>query len=118
MSDASLRLLVVDDSENDVLLLLRELSRHGYNPDYQRVCSHKALHLALTTQKWDLIITDHYMPGLNSGDVINAVKKMASETPVIIVSGLIAEDTAVAAMKAGAQDYIMKDNLARLIPAI
>ncbi|MGD8569557.1 MAG: EAL domain-containing protein [Gammaproteobacteria bacterium] len=118
MTNTSLRLLIVDDSENDVLLLVRELQRQGYSPDYQRVCGQDTLTRALTDSKWDLIITDHYMPELNSGDVITAVKNLALDVPVIIVSGLIPEDAAVAAMKAGAQDYIMKDNLARLIPAI
>ena len=118
MNTTSLRLLVVDDSEDDALLLVRELKRQGYKPDYQRVYSLDTLETALASKNWDLIITDHYMPGLNSGDVINTVKELAVDVPVIIVSGLIAEDTAIAAMKAGAQDYIMKDNLARLVPAI
>lgn len=116
--NTSLQLLIVDDSENDTLLLIRELNRHGYEPDYERVCTLQELRSHLINKKWDLIITDHYMPGLNSGDVINLVKELELDSPVIIVSGLIPEQTAVAAMKAGAQDYIMKDNLARLIPAI
>jgi len=114
----SIRLLVVDDSENDVILLLKELNRQGYYPQYERVWEIETLESKLTTQKWDLIITDHYMPGLNSGDVIATVRSMGFDTPVIILSGLIPEKAAIAAMKAGAQDYIMKDNMARLIPAI
>ena len=116
--NTSLRLLIVDDSENDTLLLIRELNRQGYQPNYERVCEIDALKTMLTSENWDLIITDHYMPGLNSGDVISTVKGMGCDTPVIIVSGLIPEQAAIAAMKAGAQDYIMKDNMARLIPAI
>ena len=114
----TIRLLVVDDSENDAILLLKELNRQGYYPDYERVWEISALETKLTTQNWDLIITDHYMPELNSGDVITTVRSMGLDTPVIILSGLIPEKAAVAAMKAGAQDYIMKDNMARLIPAI
>ena len=114
----SIRLLVVDDSENDVILLLKELNRQGYYPDYERVWEINTLETKLKTEKWDLIITDHYMPGLNSGDVIATVRSMGFDTPVIILSGLIPEHAAIAAMKAGAQDYIMKDNMARLIPAI
>ncbi|HEY5602822.1 MAG TPA: EAL domain-containing protein [Gammaproteobacteria bacterium] len=116
--ETSLRILIVDDSENDVLLLIRELKRHGYQPIYERVCTISALQTSLQKQVWDLIITDHYMPELISGDVINTVKEMGFNIPVIIVSGLIPEQAAIAAMKAGAQDYIMKDNMARLIPAI
>ncbi len=114
----SLRLLIVDDSENDALLLVRELERQGYQPDYERVCTINDLQASLRNQTWDLIITDHYMPELKSGDVISTVKELDYEIPVIILSGLIPEQAAVAAMKAGAQDYIMKDNMARLIPAI
>jgi diguanylate cyclase (GGDEF)-like protein len=114
----SLRLLIVDDSENDALLLVRELKRQGYQPDYERVCTINDLQASLRNQTWDLIITDHYMPELKSGDVISTVKELGYEIPVIILSGLIPEQAAVAAMKAGAQDYIMKDNMARLIPAI
>ena len=116
--NTSLRILIVDDSENDTLLLVRELKRQGYEPDYERVCAVDTLKASLVNQTWDLIITDHYMPELNSGDVIAVVKGMGVDVPVIIVSGLIPEKAAIAAMKAGAQDYIMKDNMARLIPAI
>ena len=116
--NASLQLLIVDDSENDTLLLVRELRRHGYSPDYERVYTITDLTNSLLAKNWDLIITDHYMPDISSHDVLMLVKSMEIDIPVIIVSGLIPEQTAVAAMKAGAQDYIMKDNMARLIPAI
>ena len=114
----SIRLLVVDDSENDAILLLKELNRQGYYPDFERVWEVNALESKLTSEKWDIIITDHYMPELNSGDVVATVRSMGLDTPVIILSGLIPEQAAIAAMKAGAQDYVMKDNMARLIPAI
>ena len=113
-----LRLLIVEDSEDDALLLLRALRREGYAPDYQRVDNREQIELALQNQKWDLIITDHILPMLSSGDVIAMVKQAKINTPVIIVSGYITDEKAVAAMKSGAQDYIMKDNLSRLVPAI
>jgi len=116
--NTSLRVLIVDDSENDVLLMVRELRLQGYNPDFDRVCTISALEAALADDEWDLIITDYHMPELNANDVLKTVKLRCHDTPVIIVSGVIPESAAVAAMKAGAQDYIMKDNLARLIPAI
>lgn len=113
-----LRVLLVEDSEDDALLLERELRRSDYLPDVMRVDSKSALELALTQSDWDIIITDHNLPGLDSAATLSLVRKMSIDTPVIIVSGSIGEDLAVAAMKMGASDYIMKDNLTRLAPAI
>lgn len=114
----SLRVLLVEDSENDALLLLRELSREGFTPDSRRVDTPDALQSALEEAAWDIVITDHNLPGFDSEEAISMVKQTAPDMPVIIVSGSIGEDIAVAAMKSGAHDYIMKDNLARLAPAI
>lgn len=116
--DTALSILFVEDSESDVLLLIRELRRENYAPDFERVETPEGLRAAIAEQSWDLVITDHNMPCFDSVAVISILQELAPETPVIIVSGLIPEDTAVAAMKMGAHDYIMKDNLARLIPAI
>ncbi|NOZ53433.1 MAG: EAL domain-containing protein [Gammaproteobacteria bacterium] len=116
--NTSLRVLIVDDSEDDVLLMVRALRCQGYHPDFERVYTISALKATLINNKWDLIITDHAMPELNSNDVLRTAKQLCHDTPVIIVSGMIPEATAIAAMKAGAQDYIMKDNMVRLIPAI
>ncbi len=113
-----LRLLLVEDSEDDAFLLLRALRKGGVEPDYRKVDSESAMETALMQETWDLIITDHSLPGFTSFRVLELARQYAPELPVIIVSGLIGEDVAVNAMKAGAQDYIMKDNLARLIPAI
>ena len=114
----SLRLLLVEDSEDDAFLLLRALKKGGVEPFYQMVDSESAMETALMEETWDLVITDHSLPGFTSFRVLELARQYAPELPVIIVSGLIGEDVAVSAMKAGAQDYIMKDNLARLIPAI
>lgn len=116
--DAALSILFVEDSESDVLLAIRELRREGYAPNFERVDTPEGLRAALAEQEWDLVITDHNMPYLDSVAVISSIKELGLDIPIIIVSGIIPEDTAVAAMKLGAQDYIMKDNLARLIPAI
>ncbi len=113
-----LRVLIVEDSEDDVLLLERELRRGGLTPDVMHVDSPNALIRALACQHWNLIITDHNMPGFDSNEVLTLVHNSQLDIPIIIVSGSIGEDVAVSAMKAGAHDYIMKDNLARLIPAI
>ncbi len=112
-----LRVLVVDDSEDDVFLLIRELRKGGIIPEYLRVDSEPKLRQALK-KSWDIVITDHNMPGFSSEEALEVVKSEGLDTPVIIVSGTIGEDIAVRAMKAGAHDYIMKDNLARLLPAI
>ncbi len=113
-----LRLLLVEDSEDDALLVLRELSRNGFAPEHIRVDTRSALSAALDDGVWDIVITDHNMPGFNSEDALILVREKAKDLPVIIVSGSIGEEVAVAAMKSGAHDYIMKGNLTRLVPAI
>lgn len=111
-------MLIVEDSEDDALLLLREMRKGGIAPYHELVDSEDHLTQALRSGKWDIVITDHNMPGFSSFRVLELTKKYCSDLPVIIVSGTIGEGVAVRAMKAGAQDYIMKDNLSRLIPAI
>ena len=113
-----LRVLLVEDSEDDALLVLHELRRGGYAPRHSRVDNEPALEEALGRDSWDVVITDHNMPRFSSEAALAAVKRSGLDLPVIIVSGSIGEDIAVAAMKSGAHDYIMKDKLARLVPAI
>lgn len=113
-----LRLLLVEDSEADAELLLRELRKGGYNVACHRIDNGTDLESALAHETWDLVITDHNMPGFNSQGVLNAIRQSQLDIPVIIVSGSIGETIAVEAMKNGASDYIMKDNLTRLVPAI
>ena len=116
---APLRVLLVEDSENDALLLLRELKRGGYEPSSMRVDNAVEMEAALEDHTWDLVISDHSMPSFNSLAALDLVRgKGFVDLPFIIVSGRIGEDAAVSAMKAGAHDYIMKDNLARLNSAI
>jgi diguanylate cyclase (GGDEF)-like protein len=113
-----LRLLLVEDSELDAALLLRELRRAGFEPEHRRVDSAAGVREALNGQHWDLVIADHNMPQFSSEEALALVHAADPDAPFIIVSGSIGEDVAVAAMKSGAHDYIMKDNLARLVPAI
>ena len=113
-----LRLLLIEDSEDDALLVMRELSKNGFVLDHMLVDSPAALRSALDDGVWDIVITDHNMPGFNSEEALAMVREKNVDLPVIIVSGSIGEDIAVAAMKGGAHDYIMKGNLARLAPAI
>jgi len=113
-----LKALIVEDSENDAALLELELERAGYEPQCQRVETPQALNAALDRQSWDLVIADYVMPQFNGLAALALVKAKGLDLPFIIVSGHIRDDTAVAAMKAGAHDYVMKDNLARLGPAV
>ena len=113
-----LRLLVVEDSENDALLLELELQRAGYETVCHRVDNVEDMTQALATQPWDLVIADYVMPRFNGLEALALVKSRGLDLPFIIVSGHITDNTAVAAMKAGAHDYVMKDNLARLGPAV
>jgi diguanylate cyclase (GGDEF)-like protein len=114
----ALHILLVEDSEDDALLLERVLRRSGYAPEITRVDSPARLRQALTEPGWDVVITDHNLPGFSSEASLKMVREAELDIPVIIVSGSIGEDIAVAAMKMGASDYIMKGNLARLAPAI
>jgi len=115
---SALRVLIVEDSENDALLLEIELQRGGYEPLCERVQTRNDMEAALARQSWDLIIADYVMPHFNGLEALALVKSHGLDIPFIIVSGHITDNTAVAAMKAGAHDYVMKDNLARLGPAV
>jgi len=118
MPDDLLNILIVEDSEDDALLLLRVLKQGGYRTFHQRVDTASALQTCLNEQEWDIVITDHNMPEFDSTSAIKLVKQHGEDIPVIIVSGSIGEDVAVNAMRTGANDYILKGNYSRLIPAI
>jgi len=113
-----LKVLIADDSEDDALLLIRELRKGGLRCEFERVESAHGLKACLNRQDWDLVVTDHNMPSFSSSEALKITKAMQPETPVIVVSGAISDDVAVNSMKSGAQDYIMKDNLARLVPVV
>jgi len=114
----SLKLLVVEDSDDDVLLLTHTLKKAGYKPEFKCVTDRDEIEKALQQQQWDIVISDHNIPGLTSKMVLEIVQAISPDTPFIIVSGEIRDEVAVAAMNIGAHDYIMKDNLARLVPVI
>src|SRR5881392_1254098 len=113
-----LRVLIAEDSEDDVRLLLRELQRAGYEPTHERVDSPAAMQAALDRQAWDLVIGDYSMPTFSGPAALALLRARDLDTPFIFVSGTIGEDVAVEATKAGAQDFLTKGNLRRLIPAI
>ncbi|MGA2782984.1 MAG: HD domain-containing phosphohydrolase [Smithella sp.] len=118
MKDQSLRVLIIEDSENDALLITRELKKGGYNPVYERVETAAAMGKALKEKQWDIILCDYKMPKFNAPSAIAILKEANIDIPIIIVSGTIGETVAIECMRLGAQDYIMKDNLSRLCPAI
>src|SRR5215471_76813 len=113
-----LRVLVADDSENDAFLVLRVLKRAGYEPAYERVWSAPMMKAALQKQDWDVVISDYEMPGFGGFEALHVLKESGRDLPFILVSAVVSEETAVAAMKAGAHDFIMKRKLARLVPAL
>src|SRR5918998_1519112 len=114
-----LRVLLVEDSKNDPLLLPRGVGRGGYEPLCERVDTAAGMEAALDERAWDLVIADHSMPAFSSSAALELLRRRGFvDVPFIIVSGRIGEDAAVAALKGGAQNYIMKDKLARLNTAI
>ena len=113
-----LRVLIVEDSADDAELLLRELRRNGYALNAHQVETAEELVTALDGSEWDLILSDYTLPRFSGTRALSLVRERTTDIPFIFVSGTIGEDTAVAAMKAGAQDYVTKGNLHRLIPAI
>ena len=114
----TLRLLIIEDMEDDAILILRELRKGGFEPAFSIVDTEEGMTAALKAQGWDLIISDYSLPRFNGIDALKTAKDHDPDIPFILVSGTIGEDIAVAAMKAGAHDYIMKDSLKRLIPAV
>lgn len=113
-----LRVLIIEDSEDDTLVLVRELERAGYELTVKRVDTAEAMGAALDEQPWDLVIADYSMPSFSSPAALKLLKEKELDLPFIIVSGTIGEDRAVGAMKAGAHDFILKNSLKRLLPAI
>ncbi len=113
-----IRVLIVEDCEDDAILLVRELRRAGNTPTWERVETATSMHEAFRAATWDIVISDFSMPGFSGLEALRIAKEKDPDIPFIIVSGRIGEDVATNAMRAGAQDYIMKDNLARLLPAI
>ncbi len=113
-----LSVLIVEDSEDDALLVVRELRRGCYEVVFERVDTAEAMSEALEKKTWDVIISDYVIPRFGGLEALRLLHRSGLDLPFIIVSGKIGEDTAVEAMREGAHDYIMKDNLTRLVPAI
>jgi PAS domain S-box-containing protein len=113
-----LRTLIIEDSEDDALLVVRVLQKGGYDLEYERVETADAMREAIERGAWDIIISDYNMPHFSGPAAHKLYKEKGLDIPFIIVSGTIGEEAAVAAMVSGAHDYVMKNNLPRLVPAI
>jgi PAS domain S-box-containing protein len=118
MTDKPLAILIVEDSESDAELIVRMLEKAGYAITHERVDNTQQLKAALDRTSWDIVISDYRLPQLNAEAALRMVQETKTDLPFLIVSGSIGEEIAVAMMKAGAHDYLMKDNLARLAPAV
>ncbi len=111
---AKLKVLMIEDSEDDARLIAGELRHSGYDVDYTRVDRSSVLEKALTKDAWDVILCDHAMPKLCAPEAVSILKRNKIKTPVIIVSGWISEDLAKATVEAGADAYVKKTELGKL----
>lgn len=114
----TLRVLLIEDSEDDALLVIHALKSSKRNLDWQRVQTAESFQTMLSDYTWDVIIADYQLPGFDAPAALALVHKLQLDIPFIVVSGTISEKSAVGMMKAGAHDYLMKDSLARLSEAV
>jgi len=113
-----LRILIVEDAEDDAELMMREVQRGGYAVEFERVETQTTMQEALSRGSWDIILSDYTMPEFSAMAAVRTLKESGLDIPLLVVSGTIGEETAVTALKAGAHDFLLKGKLARLIPAI
>lgn len=116
--ETALRVLIIEDNETDAALVLRHITRSGFQITSLRVETRLQMQDALKNETWDLIISDFSLPQFDASGALKVLQETGLDIPFIVVSGNIGEETAVALMKAGADDYLMKDKLTRLVPAI
>src|SRR5579863_119127 len=113
-----LRVLVIEDSEADTVLLLRELEEAGFTPMHRQVHTESAVKSALEHTPWDVVVCDHSMPGLRSMDALTMLRRSQGDVPFIVLSGTMDETSAVSLMKAGENDWVTKSQRARVVPSI
>jgi PAS domain S-box-containing protein len=113
-----LRVLIVEDVDDDAVLIVRLLHKAGFDVSFERVETAASMRSAVARQEWDLVIADFTLPRFGAPAALHLMQELGIDLPFIIVSGSVGEELAVAAMKAGAHDYILKDNLTRLVPAV
>lgn len=114
----AIRLILIEDNEDDAVLIERVIRKSGYEPKIHRVCTAEELSRALDRETWDAVLCDYMMPEFNVIDALKVIHLAGFDLPFIIVSGAISDETAVEMMKAGAHDYLTKNNLSRLVPAL
>lgn len=113
-----IKILIVEDSPRDAQLVLGELRDGGFEPVFERVQTAEAMRSALASQTWDVILSDFQMPKFTGLEALSILKETGMDYPFILLSGAIGEEVAAQIMKAGANDFILKANLSRLVPAI
>ena len=113
-----LRVLFVEDSEDDMRLLVRQLRQGGYAPTFEQAETADGLRAALHRGGWDVIISDYSMPRFSGLEALAVTLQLAPDVPFLLVSGTVGEEVAVESIKAGAADYLMKQNLIRFVPAV
>ncbi len=113
-----IRVLVVEDSEPDARLVIRELRNSGFDPVYERVETPEAMRSALDSREWDIIIADFSLPHFSGPDALKLLLDSGKDIPFILVSGTIPRETAIEMMRSGAQDFVLKHDLSRLGPAV
>ncbi len=118
VANPPLRVLIVEDSEEDADLIVLELKRGGYNPVCRRVDTPESMVRALEEREWDVVLSDYSMPEFSLAEALHIAQQKAKDLPFVIVSATIGEEAAVEAMRAGAHDYILKHRLGRLVPAV
>lgn len=118
MAKPNLNVLIVEDSADDAQLMLREIERGGYAVFSERVETKVDMQSALMGRRWDIILSDYSLPKFSAMAALETLKASGLDVPFIVISGTVGEETAVAALKGGAHDFLVKDKLARLMPAI
>lgn len=116
--DETLKALIVEDSDDDAVLLRRELRQSGFDLTWVQVQTAAEFKTALETESWDVILSDYRLPNFSAPAALALLQQSPYDLPFIVVSGTVGETTAVELMRAGAHDYVMKDNLSRLAEAV
>ncbi len=113
-----LKALLIEDSDDDATLIVHELEHGGFDVNYERIDTSDEIEKALSNKKWDIIFCDHAMPQICAPEALQMAKKLSPDTPFVIVSGWMSDDLAEAAKKEGADDFVRKNNLIKLVPVV
>lgn len=113
-----LNVLMIEDSEDDAMLIVHELEHGGYDVCWERLAGADAIREALGRKEWDVILSDHAMPGICAPEALAIVKQCKVDTPFIIVSGWMTDELAESAKREGARDFVPKNRLSRLVPVV